>query len=583
MNSSSSQHSTTDLPTTDRVNDPCSPDRSAGSGGLAIKAAARVVLTLGSAAVLAACSTTGEQPGADYSRADSAVSSSQGPIKSPAAERVVGGIVDMVLSGRLVSSIDEARKHPVGLLRDGQPLYLYIQSTRPLGELAHPADPYSKHSFSSYPHLFVQVGDNHSMRILNTCYVTLTPAEAKAHALVVPLAPLSKRVGDVPSDCWLETMTQAERIKQTLEVRLAGFPGRFESWLPVPDLLGVEAVDVDLRQGVGVYAGMLRADPKAAPALVSTLGAKADRVEEGGKARAAAEAARREANAAEAARKAREQQAQAEAAAREARAQKAREAAEAARLAEQKRLADEQRIRDQAEAARVAAEAKRVRDQAETARLAEEKRARDQAESVRPVVGAGSAAGAAAAAGGAAGSAVRGAAIAGVTAAGAIAKGAAAGGGGEQAEKAVAAKASTASPAESARMAAQQAQAASLASRRGLAALPAGARLAPVTPLLPAKPRNVGGTRMAVQLRSLTATLLGRQPSETYFTDRQWQTQPGRSRRDARQTIHAIAVFRGEECSWQSLLVSRRPNASTIAEVAADGDEVPIACPDLDR
>lgn len=561
----------------------------AGSG------AVRLALALGGAAMLAACSSTGERPSADYAGADVAVSSAQAPLRSPAAERVVGGIVDMVLSTRLVSTIDEARKHPVGTLKDGQPLYLYIQSKRPLGELAHPADPYARHSFSSHPHLFVQIGDNQSMRILNTCYVTLTPAEAKGHGLIVPLAPLSKRVGDVPSDCWLETVTQADPVRQTLEVRLAGFPGRFESWLPVPDLLGVEAVDVDLRRGAGTYAGMLRADPKAAPALVAAAGAASASVE-AERARAL-EASRREAmKVAEEARKQQERE-QAEAMARQAREQKAREQAEAARLAE------ERRQREQAEAARLAEEKRQREQQAEAARQAEEKRLREQAEAAlaarraeareraekaeaaRRLAAAGAAAtGAAAAVGSTTGAVATGAVTAGAAGVGAVAGRSGQGQAEADGKPAASAGKPASSPGDSARAAARQAQADALASRRLMAALPAGARLAPVTPLLPARPRNVGGTRMAVQLRSLTATLLGRQPSETYFTDRQWKTEPGaRSRRDARQTIHAIAVFRGEECSWQPLLVSRRPNANTIAEVAADGDEVPIACPDLDR
>ncbi|MDO4682759.1 MAG: hypothetical protein Q4B17_08220 [Lautropia sp.] len=577
MNSPSSQRAPTDLLRNDMVNDPRSPDSLAASGHMSGSGAVRLALALGSAAVLAACSSTGERPSADYSGADTAVSSAQGPLRSPAAERVVGGIVDMVLSPRLVSTIDEARKHPVGTLKDGQPLYLYIQSKRPLGELAHPADPYARHSFSSHPHLFVQIGDNHSMRILNTCYVTLTPAEAKGHGLIVPLAPLSKRVGDVPSDCWLETVTQADPVRQTLEVRLAGFPGRFESWLPVPDLLGVEAVDVDLRRGAGTYAGMLRADPKAAPALMAAPAGGAAQSVEAERARAL-EASRREAmKVAEEARK-RQEREQAEAMARQAREQKAREQAEAVRLAEERRQREQQ-----AEAARQA-EQTRLREQAAlAARRAEAREEAEKAERARRLAAAGSAATGAAAAVGS----TTGAAATGVVTAGAAGVGTVAGRSGKaEADGKPAASGSkpASSPGESARAAARQAQAEALASRRMMAALPAGARLAPVTPLLPARPRHVGGTRMAVQLRSLTATLLGRQPSETYFTDRQWKTEPGaRSRRDARQTIHAIAVFRGEECSWQPLLVSRRPNANTIAEVAADGDEVPIACPDLDR
>ena len=116
-----------------------------------------------------------------------------------------------------------------------------------------------------------------------------------------------------------------------------------------------------------------------------------------------------------------------------------------------------------------------------------------------------------------------------------------------------------------------------------LAALPAGAHLSAVTPLRPAPRQAVGTTRMVQQLQSMTSTLLGREPSETYFIDRRWQVQrdPGSARGRNRQVIRAIAIFRGEECSWQSLMVTRRPGAGTLSEVVADGDEVRIPCPDL--
>ena len=181
-------------------------------------------------AALAACSTPGSSSGgsgADYSTNSSI--SGAASVSSPASERVLDGVVDLALTDRVTGSFDEARAHPVGTVKDGQSLYLYLRSTRPLGEIAHPADPYGKNSFSGYPHLFVQIGDNQSLRIINTCYVTLTPAEAKATELIVPLAPLSNRVGDLPTDCWLETVTHLEPVRQTLEVRLAGFPGKFES------------------------------------------------------------------------------------------------------------------------------------------------------------------------------------------------------------------------------------------------------------------------------------------------------------------------------------------------------------------
>ena len=131
-------------------------------------------------AALAACGTTSSSgPGADYS-SNSSVSTSGGNVSSPAAERVVDGVVELALTDQLLPDFDAARARKLGTVHDGQQLYLYLRSTRPLGEIAHPVDPYGKNSFSGYPHLFVQIGDNQSLRIINTCYVTLTPAEAKA-------------------------------------------------------------------------------------------------------------------------------------------------------------------------------------------------------------------------------------------------------------------------------------------------------------------------------------------------------------------------------------------------------------------
>ena len=121
--------------------------------------------------------------------------------------------------------------------------------------------------------------------------------------------------------------------------------------------------------------------------------------------------------------------------------------------------------------------------------------------------------------------------------------------------------------------------AASPASR--IASLPAGARLTALTPLLPAARQSVGTNRMATQLQSMTSTLLGREPSETYFIDRRWQARQERGQRSAQQVMRAVAIFKGEECSWQSLLVSRKPGAGTLSDVAADGDEVVIPCPFL--
>ena len=544
-------------------------------------------------AALAACSTPGSSSGgggADYSTNSSI--SGAASVSSPASERVLDGVVDLALTDRVTGSFDEARAHPVGTVKDGQSLYLYLRSTRPLGEIAHPADPYGKNSFSGYPHLFVQVGDNQSLRIINTCYVTLTPAEAKATELIVPLAPLSNRVGDLPTDCWLETVTHLEPVRQTLEVRLAGFPGKFESWLPVPDLLGVAAVDTDLSGGSAAWGRMLRAKPVESPALPAA-GRAAKTTAAAGAAAAgtagAAAAARKtdEVRRAEEARKAEEaRRAEAARKAEEARrAEEARKAEEARRAGEARRVEEARKTDEarQAEALKAAqaAQAERAARAAEEARQAEAAQKAARAKAQNPITrneifplnrtGSAAAQGAAAVAGGAA----------------TVAAGAASGAGG-------AGSAATAQPVApvNSRAATAASTAAAVKGARESAAqqplkpintLPAGARLAAVTPLRPAVRQAVGTQRMAHQLQSLTSTLLGREPSETYFIDRRWQTQrePGAPRSTARQTIHAVAVFRGEECSWQSLLVTRRPGSGTLTEVVAEGDEVRIPCPDL--
>jgi hypothetical protein len=194
-----------------------------------------------------------------------------GARQSPAGERVIGGVAEMVLTSQPWAGFEEARNNPITTLQDGSPLYAYIRATRSLGELAHPPDPGGSYSFSDYPHLFLQVGDTESLRILGTCYITLTEEEARARELVVPLAPLTYRPGQIPADCWLATAASGRSGQRTYEVRLAGFAGKFESWLPVPDLLAVAAVPTDFSSGAAGYAAMLKATPlrHAAPAANS--------------------------------------------------------------------------------------------------------------------------------------------------------------------------------------------------------------------------------------------------------------------------------------------------------------------------
>lgn len=586
-------------------------------------------------AALAACGTTSSSgPGADYS-SNSSVSTSGGNVSSPAAERVVDGVVELALTDQLLPDFDAARARKLGTVHDGQQLYLYLRSTRPLGEIAHPVDPYGKNSFSGYPHLFVQIGDNQSLRIINTCYVTLTPAEAKATELIVPLAPLTNRVGDLPTDCWLETVTRADAVRQTLEVRLAGFPGKFESWLPVPDLLGVVAVDTDLSQGSNAWGQMLRAKPGKSPELPAKGRQGARRSSE------------RDATASKPVAASTEGRAPAQAGSSAPDASRADAAAAAGRAQTDtsprtQTVAAETPDRAAAQTAATTQAAAPAEAGAQTAPAATPAdRARSERESriAAAMAAAGLTGGAATATSGSAASAAPSAGNAvkapaaqdtitrneivsmnqGAKAAEqparaqdtrtgqkAAAQVGAAERSSDDARKAVteqgaatarsegreaasaratAAAAATATTAGAAagRVADANSAARPLPAQATLAALPAGAHLSAVTPLRPAPRQAVGTTRMVQQLQSMTSTLLGREPSETYFIDRRWQVQrdPGSARGRNRQVIRAIAVFRGEECSWQSLMVTRRPGAGTLSEVVADGDEVRIPCPDL--
>lgn len=586
-------------------------------------------------AALAACGTTSSSgPGADYS-SNSSVSTSGGNVSSPAAERVVDGVVELALTDQLLPDFDAAKARKLGTVHDGQQLYLYLRSTRPLGEIAHPVDPYGKNSFSGYPHLFVQIGDNQSLRIINTCYVTLTPAEAKATELIVPLAPLTNRVGDLPTDCWLETVTRADAVRQTLEVRLAGFPGKFESWLPVPDLLGVVAVDTDLSQGSNAWGQMLRAKPGKSPELPAKGRQGARRSSE------------RDATASKPVAASTEGRAPAQAGSSAPDASRADAAAAAGRAQTDtsprtQTVAAETPDRAAAQTAATTQAAAPAEAGAQTAPAATPAdRARSERESriAAAMAAAGLTGGAAAATSGSAastapsaGNAVKAPAAQDTitrneivsmnqgakaaeqpaqaqdtrTGQQAAAQVAAAERSSDDARKAVAeqgaatarsegreaasarataAAAATATTAGAAagRVADANSAARPLPAQATLAALPAGAHLSAVTPLRPAPRQAVGTTRMVQQLQSMTSTLLGREPSETYFIDRRWQVQrdPGSARGRNRQVIRAIAVFRGEECSWQSLMVTRRPGAGTLSEVVADGDEVRIPCPDL--
>jgi hypothetical protein len=351
----------------------------------------RQLAALCAAALLAAgCATTQDADGPAGTRAEF------GEVRpGPSADRVIGGIAELVITNRIWPSFEEARDNPVAVVTDGMPLYAYIRANRPLGDLAHPADPEGSYTFSEYPHLFLQVGDNESLRILNTCYVTLTPEETRLREVVVPLAPLTNRPGQVPADCWLATVADSRAGKRVFEVRLAGFAGKFERWLPVPDLLAVAPVPADLSSGVGEYATMLRATPMRNATLVASA-------------------------------------------------------------------------------------------------------------------------------------------------------------------------------------------AQTLPTPTAVATPIRGSSLVAVNSApLPGERFDLGGSRMELQLQSLSAALLGRRPSETYFVDRQWTSTTDQRGRVIQQHARAAAVFKGATCNWIPLKAFRRPGASTLIDVERAGDPVDINCSDL--
>lgn len=358
---------------------------------------------LAAVAVLAAgCATTPGEDGGGFAGQPASKAA------SPAGDRVIAGIAEMVLTNQPWPTFEQARENPIGALQDGSPLYVYIRANRPLGELAHPADPGGSYTFSDYPHLFLQIGDNESLRILGTCYVTLTGEETRMRELVVPLAPLTYRPGQIPADCWLATVAGARSGKRTYEVRLAGFAGKFESWLPVPDLLAVSPVAADFSAGAAEYATMLRATPLRNATLLASNAA------------------------------------------------------------------------------------------------------------------------------------VPGTAV-GPTA--------------------------LASPGAAPIAVATPIRGSSLVA---LNSLP-----------LPGPRQDIGGSRMELQLQSLSAALLGRRPSEAYFLDAQWTSTTDQRGRVVQQHAHAAAIFKGATCSWLRLKAFRRPGATGLIDVEPVGDPIEISCTDL--
>jgi hypothetical protein len=160
-------------------------------------------------------------------------------VPSPARDLVLPGHAELVLTGNRWATFEEARANPATPLARDSPLYAHIRTARPLGEVALPADPRGRYSFSRYPHLYLQVGDTESLRSLSTCYVTLSPEHLGSRELVVQLAPPALLPDGAPADCWVAATASSRSRAQTHEIRLSGFVGQYDGWLSQASLLAV--------------------------------------------------------------------------------------------------------------------------------------------------------------------------------------------------------------------------------------------------------------------------------------------------------------------------------------------------------
>ena len=122
-------------------------------------------------------------------------------VSSPARDLVRPGHAELVLTNDRWSTFEEARANPSTSVTADSPLYAHIRTARSLGELALPADPRGRYSFSAYPHFYLQVGDTESLRNASTCYVTLSPGQLASRELVVQLAPPSPLPDGALADC----------------------------------------------------------------------------------------------------------------------------------------------------------------------------------------------------------------------------------------------------------------------------------------------------------------------------------------------------------------------------------------------
>ena len=149
----------------------------------AIDGAMRAASVLGAACLLmtlTGCAADGASQAQGEGRPDL--------VPSPARDLVRPGHAELVLTNDRWPTFEEARANPSTSVTGDSPLYAHIRTARSLGELALPADPRGRYSFSAYPHLYLQVGDTESLRNASTCYVTLSPGQLGSRELVVQLA-----------------------------------------------------------------------------------------------------------------------------------------------------------------------------------------------------------------------------------------------------------------------------------------------------------------------------------------------------------------------------------------------------------
>lgn len=423
----------------------------------------------------------------------SPVTTSDGPRgRTPAEERIIAGVAEIVLADRAWPGFDAALPNRINTVSDGEPLYVHIRAARPLGELAHPADGNASAAFARFPYLLLQVGDIDSMRIVNTCYVTLTPEEAARQELIVPLAPMVRRPGNSPTDCWLTTVSSQPAGRLQQEIRLAGFAGKFERWLPVPDILAVAPIDADLSTGSANYSALLRTPTQALTPQAASPGSAISRVGPPGSGLGSATSP----------------------------------AGAGSTVGTPPRQSGPQ--------------------------LQSPPQSPPQSQPPsppRPVSSLPSA-------------------------------------------SPLPATVPTPVPTPARIPTPLPAPVPAVPSGSGPVATSAPIIIANPVPA-PGQPRplpgstapplraSMGGDRLEAQLQALATALLGRRPSETYFTDNYWLPANNQPSQALAEQAHAAAVFRGQTCSWTRLRVLRRPGSANIADIERIGSSQEVPCENL--